>query len=127
MIQALVDRFMKKKKLIAKAFEDHPSHYINIVEAVVSAISEESPDCDLDYSRIHEICNGGYKGELLYIIPSKYSRAKYWFVIINYGSCSGCDTLKAIRKYEYGKPSKNQVKDYMTLALHIVQGLKVLE
>lgn len=43
---------------------------------------------------------------------------------VGYGSCSGCDTLEAIRDYSSEKPTPEQVKDYMALALHIVQGLK---
>jgi hypothetical protein len=32
--------------------------------------------------------------------------------------------LQAIYKYEDGKPTEEQVKDYMTLALHIIQGMR---
>ena len=43
---------------------------------------------------------------------------------VGYGSCSGCDTLEGIRHYNDDKPTEEQVRDYMTLALHIVQGMK---
>ena len=43
-----------------------------------------------------------------------------------YGSCSGCDTLLGINEYEDGLPNEEQVKDYMTLCLHLIQKLKPL-
>lgn len=40
---------------------------------------------------------------------------------------SGCDTLMAISGYSDELPNEEQVKDYMTLALHLVQKLKRLK
>jgi len=40
--------------------------------------------------------------------------------------CSGCDTLEGIRGYEDGTPTDEQANEYLTLALHIVQRLKVI-
>jgi len=36
------------------------------------------------------------------------------------------NAIKAIRDSRDGKPSAEQVNEYMTLALHIVQGLKLM-
>jgi len=114
----------------------HPDSYREIVEAVVRLLhnviednwsnSEEAPDPQ----RIHEIDDGDYQGVLLYVIAaSGYQPDRYWFVKVSYGSCSVCDTLQSIRSRYYDEdapPSSDQVNAYMTLALHIVQGLKVL-
>jgi hypothetical protein len=43
-----------------------------------------------------------------------------------YGSCSGCDTLQAISSYDDDLPNDEQVRDYMMLALHLVQKIKRL-
>jgi len=43
---------------------------------------------------------------------------------VSYGSCSGCDTLEAIRDYSGDTPTEKQLDEYMTLALHVVQGLR---
>jgi len=43
-----------------------------------------------------------------------------------YGSCSGCDTLQAISDYDDGRPSELQLKEYMALALHLVQKMRWL-
>ena len=77
---------------------------------------------------ILSIDHGDYQGTLLFIIAaSGYQPNKYWFVKVDYGSCSGCDTLEGIRCYSDGPPSDAQVADYMTLALHILQGIKPLD
>lgn len=44
-----------------------------------------------------------------------------------YGSCSGCDTLlKIIDFYEEDYPNEEQVKQLMTLSLHLIQRMKPL-
>ncbi len=53
-----------------------------------------------------------------------YQPSDFWYVVVGYGSCSGCDTLEAIRSYEDTPPSVEQINDYMGLALNIVQGIK---
>lgn len=127
MIQKFVDRYMEKKHELEKQFsEKHPEDYKEVVKAVITSLNDtqeyESPDPD----RIHEIDDGDYQGTLLYIIgASGYQPSTYWAVKVSYGSCSGCDTLQAICDYDYDKkPNEEQISDYMTLALHIVQGIK---
>jgi hypothetical protein len=84
-----------------------------------------------DPTRIHQIDDGDYQGTLLFVIAaSGYQPSDYWYVKVGYGSCSGCDTLQAIDGYggySDEAPSKDQVDDYMTLALHIIQGLKSMQ
>jgi hypothetical protein len=61
----------------------------------------------------------------VYVIAATgYQPSDYWYVKISYGSCAVCDTLERIRDYSVGKPTAKQACDYMTLALHIVEGLK---
>ncbi len=125
MIQEFVDRFMAKKpELEAKFREAHPSEYVDIVKAVVETVTTDQYD-DMDPSRIHTIDDGEYQGTLLFVIAAKgYQPSDYWSVFVSYGSCSGCDTLRAINDYGSDPPTDDQVSQYMTLALHIVQGLK---
>lgn len=130
MIQEFVDRFMSNRDIIRKIFEkDHPGNYRDIVENVVLVISGDGySDYNLDSERITEIDDGSYQGTLLYVISEKgYQPNIYYYVKINYGSCSGCDTLQAIRRYSDKKPSEDQIKEYMDLALHIVQGIKRMD
>lgn len=126
MIQKFVDRYMANKHELEKQFsEKHPEDYKEIVKAVITILNDTQEYGSPDPERIHEIDDGDYQGTLLYIIgASGYQPSKYWAVKVYYGSCSGCDTLQAIRGYSSEQPNDEQVKDYMTLALHIVQGIK---
>ena len=124
MIKEFVDKWEENKATIQALFEQkHPEDYKEIVYNVISVLNDGygTPDP----SKIHEIDDGSYQGTLLYVIAEQgYQPNTYWCVAVDYGSCSGCDTLESIRSYSREKPNSGQVKDYMVLALHIVQGLK---
>lgn len=128
MIQKFVDRFTAAEtSLLAKFKESHVANYKTLVEIVVRCISDDTDDKTPDYDRIHEINDGHYQGTLLYLIADKgYQPSDYWYVRVSYGSCSGCDTLQAINGYSDEPPTDEQAREYWTLALHIVQGLKEL-
>lgn len=126
MIQEFVDRFMANRSQVEANFSRvHPNNYSDIVRSVIRAIeTEDGPDPD----RIHSIDDGDYQGTLVFIIGAKsYQPDDYWYVKIAYGSCSGCDTLMSIYNYSNEAPTKSQIHDYMTLALHVCQGLKKME
>jgi len=127
-IQKFVTRFDAQRQALAEGFsQKHPSEYKDIVKAVISAIADgddygESPDPE----RISEIDHGDYQGAKLFVVAANgYQPSTFWYVRVWYGSCGGCDTLQRIRDHgDYdAPPSETQVKDYVTLALHIVQRL----
>lgn len=128
MITEFVERFMSNKGELEKHFAaGHPNGYLDIVRAVVDVVKGDEFD-SMDPSRIHVIDDGEYQGRLLFVIAASDCQPRdYWYVTVAYGSCSGCDTLKAIHDYSSDPPTADQIKDYMTLALHIVQGLKKLD
>ena len=126
MIQQFVDKFMEKKPELEAYFKvNKPGDYQDIVKAVVNAISDGEYN-DPDPDRIHKIDDGDYQGTLLFVIAAKgYQPSDYWSVFVGYGSCSGCDTLQSIDEECYDEtPNDSQLAQYMTLALHIVQGIK---
>lgn len=127
MITTFVDRFMANKPQLEGAFaKKHPESYKELVGEVVKLITSGDYD-DIDPERIHEIDDGEYQGTLLYVIAAKgYQPSEYWTVKVGYGSCSGCDTLQSIHSYSDDPPTKEQIEEYMTLALHIVQEIKEL-
>lgn len=130
MIQEFVDRFMARKDLLTEAFSKHPETYDEVVKNTISVITDNSKYSayNPDPERIHVINDGDYQGTLVYVIGAKgYQPYAYWYVKVSYGSCSNCDTLAAIRDDTATPPTAEQIKDYMTLALHIVQGLKKME
>lgn len=126
MIQEFVDRFNENRNMLKANFKKkHPEDYKEIVKSAIQLLKSDDgysfPDPDI----IHEIDDGNCQGTLLYIIPEHaYNPSEYWYVKISYGSCSSCDTLESIKKYSDHPPTDEQVKDYIMLALHIVQGLK---
>lgn len=128
MIKELTDRFIEKKpELAALLAKKHPEDYKELVTMVVQLLDDGKEYGGLDPEHIHEIDDGEYQGTLLYLIAEKtYQPSSYWYVKVGYGSCSGCDTLQDIRNYDSEPPTEKQVADYMTLALHIVQGIKKL-
>lgn len=77
----------------------------------------------LDLKRITEIDDGGYQGTLLYVIPfNTYNprEGDYLMTYVDYGSCSGCDTLQAIQKGYHEKLTEAQVRDFMALCKDIL-------
>ena len=129
MIQEFVERFMAGKDVLRKQFSEvHPQEYLDIVKAVIGVLFNEEDDETPDPQRIHKIDDGDYQGTLLFVVASNsYQPGKYWYVKIAYGSCSGCDTLCAIRNYADERPTSKQIDEYMILALHVVQAIKCLE
>lgn len=79
----------------------------------------------LDTDRITMIDDGDYQGTYLYLIPfATYqpSECEYLMTYVDYGSCSGCDTLQYIQSLNYdAKPTEKQLKEYMTLCLDLVR------
>ena len=124
-IQQFVDRFRKKKDILRERLTAKPPEsYKDLVQHVVSIIADENEPPSIDPNRVHLIDDGDYQGTLLFVIAANnYQPSCYWYVKVGYGSCSGCDTFLGIRSYEHDPLNTNQVDDYMTLALHIVQGL----
>ncbi len=129
MIQDFVTRFDQKRAELADQFSKaHPGSYAEIVKMVITAVTSEESYRDPDPKRIHCIDDGHYQGTLIFVIAAKgYRPSDYWYVRVWYGSCSGCDTLEGIKGYEDALPTKDQVDQYMVLALHIVQGLKMMQ
>ena len=124
MITEFVARFEAHRLELANKFRTTPPKtYLDLVTTVITAITDETVSAP-DPGRIHEIDDGAYKGEFIYLIAEKcYSPRNYWYVMVRYGSCTGCDTLQGIQN---DKSEESRVADYMSLALHLVQGITVL-
>jgi hypothetical protein len=129
MIQKFVTRFdAAREELRAKYTSTPPSDYAAIVEDVVRIVGASGEEWRRpDPARITRIDHGDYQGTLLFVVASTgYQPDTFWAVKISYGSCSGCDTFEAITAYGpySGPPTEKQVTDYLTLALHVVQGIE---
>jgi len=128
MIQPFVDAFMaNKQKLEAQFRVKRPDSYLEIMKAVVAIVDVESGDFfahKLYPLEVSQVLAGEYQGDYVFIITTKDYPTSIWYTTVAYGSCSGCDTLKRIEDDVLDEEQK--IKDYMTLALHLVQGIKVL-
>ena len=133
MIKEIIKKWNANKEKLAHYFTTTPqkeyNEYSKIVEKLFELVINDEDGLSYEVSKITEIDNGDYQGTLIFIIPEETyqpSENQYLFTCVSYGSCSGCDTLQAINSYEDGLPNKGQVKEYMTLALHLVQRTKKL-
>jgi hypothetical protein len=140
MIQKYVDAwFRNKHKAEEKLRKKIPGSYCDIVKMVVEVLEDNQYgdyESILSPENIVQLGGEDYQGDYLYIIQEKSGwsgslRDSWCAVIVSYGSCSGCDTLEYIHSlngYPYNnEPSEEQVKQCMTLCLHVVQGLKKIE
>jgi hypothetical protein len=103
--------------------------YLGIVTAVVCILRDpDSDDQHPDASQVKEFdIDDDYQGDKIYVISGNLTREKTWVVQVGYGSCSGCDSIK--RVLDDGSrisqsPTETQIADMMSLALHVVQGLR---
>jgi hypothetical protein len=102
-----------------------------LVSLIVEKVLNESDDTynKYDIENMAVLDHGEYQGTQVFIIPKyKYQPNAYDYIITYayYGSCSGCDTLQGINDYSNGIPNEEQIDDYMTLCLHLIQRMKPL-
>ena len=139
MITEIIQRWEENKKKLEEYFRTTKQTEYDSYEAIVRKIFEicinKSDSIEGDFNlefnleNLHVIDDGGWQGTQIFIIPkTEYSPDVDDYIITDtyYGSCSGCDTLQAICGYTYELPTEQQVKEYMTLSLHLVQKMQVL-
>ncbi len=131
MIKRFIKKFKAEEDELKEIFSKKYFYsYKSILKEVIKVISKNEEvwgkEVFPDYTRIYEIVDGDYQGTLVFIIGAMgYQPNEYFITKIYYGSCSGCDTLQSIYEYsEENKPNKEQIKSYMSLALHLIQKMK---
>lgn len=137
MIKEFVEKWDKYKENLENYFrntrQEEYQDYKDIVKALFeNVINKDETDSwnKFNLKEMTLIDDGAYQGTQIFIIPlDVYQPNTSNYVVTNtyYGSCSGCDTLMAIQDYEVGLPNEEQIKDYMELALHLLQKCKWLE
>ena len=135
MISSIIEQWENNKSKLENYFRTTDQYeycgYKQIVEKLFElCITNADEHYGFNIERMTVIDDGDYQGTKLFIIPKdtyQPSVDDYITTHTYYGSCSGCDTLQSICGYDYGLPTEEQVKLYMTLALHLVQKLKWLE
>lgn len=134
MITELVKQWEENNNKLEDYFtntkQEEYTDYEFIVRKIFELCIPKATDLyDWNLDKMTVIDDGDYQGTQIFIIPTDtYQPSVSDYVVTDtyYGSCSGCDTLQGICEYEDGLPTQEQVKEYMTLALHLVQKLKWL-
>ena len=121
MIKICKEKWAKNEKVLKNAlmrdfaYRLDSCDYEYLVKQVVKYIlNTEKEEWDID--NIVVINDGDYQGTLLFIIPRlTYQPSEHDYIMthVNYGSCSGCDTLQAIQDHPL-------INDYMTLCRGLV-------
>lgn len=136
MIKDFVDAWEKNKWKLKEYFtntrQEEYDSYEAIVEQIFKIVINPYIDNELcgtpfNIDDINVLDDGDYQGTQIFILHKdtyQPSIEDYVYVGNYYGSCSGCDTLLAINNYGDDIPTLAQVKDYMTLALHLIQKFK---
>lgn len=135
MIKSFVDAWNKNKDKLEEYIRTHNQieydSYGKLVKLLFDIIINPEVNTYRFYSydtdAIYEIDDGSYGGTAIYILHFDYYEPdidNYVFTYVQYGSCSGCDTLQGIHQYDEGLPSEQQVEDYMELFLHLLQRCK---
>lgn len=133
MIKEIINQWEAGKGKLEQYFrttrqEEYSDSYKTILQKIFELIDIKDEN---GYSylpdKITSVDDGDYQGTEIFLIPSDTYQPNiddYLITHTYYGSCSGCDTLQGINSYEDGLPNEEQVSDYMTLALHLVQKMK---
>ena len=72
---------------------------------------------------LKEIDDGDYQGTLLYLIPEdtyQPNSSEYLMTFVEYGSCSGCDTLQGIQCFLDTKSRDKSIDDLMNLCKDLI-------
>src|SRR5690625_1654796 len=137
MIKEVILKWEENKHKLKEYFENTSQEEYDRYEDIVKKIFDiVLVDVEGDYGsynfnseNLTVLDHGNYQGTQIFIIPKdEYQPDVSDYIITDnyYGSCSGCDTLMSINDYTDGKPSPEQVNEYMTLALHLVQSMRWL-
>ena len=133
MIQEIIKKWDKNKYKLEEYFSTTKQEKYGSYEAIIQQIFELVINSDeesyerFNINKMTVIDDGNYQGTQIFIIPKDTYQPNiddYLITHTYYGSCSGCDVLEGIRNYSSGLPTEQQVKEYMILALHLVQKMK---
>ena len=128
MILNYVKQWDERKHLLEQWLnENEPNSYESIYEMLFNLVVTKPNDdeySEWDWGRFVKIDDGTFQGNEIYILCSNEyqpSLTDYIFTSVAYGSCSVCDTFQSIEMLE---DKEERVKQYMTLALHMIQETK---
>ena len=127
MIKYCFEKWDKNKEKLRENLINDSSiascNYFHLLEKVVTFILNDGENNKEWFEdSITEINNGDYQGTLLFLIPKfteQPEEYQYLMTFVNYGSCSGCDTLMSLQDDELAEIIDN-IDGYMSLCEHLV-------
>ena len=137
MIKYCIEKWDKNKDLLRSALDnnkllnhvlnrndDDPLEYLEYKDLVkLTVIFILNDENEWDVNKIKEIDDGDYQGTLLYLIPEdtyQPNSSEYLMTFVEYGSCSGCDTLQAIQCFLDTKSRDKSIDDLMNLCKDLI-------
>lgn len=138
MIKSFINSWEKNKNILEAYIKTHKQEeydsYVKLVKLIFDLVI--NPDInEYSFNQFNTECidilnHGDYCGTLIFILHMDDYEPDldgYVYTYVEYGSCSGCDTLLRINRYDTDElPDENQVQDYMTLCLHLIQHCKCM-
>jgi len=127
MILNYVKQWEERKHLLEQWLtKNEPNSYQFIYETLFRLVitRSERGELEWDWKRFRKFDDGTFQGNQIFILCSNVYQPEltdYIFTSVAYGSCSACDTFQWI---EMLQDKEERVKQYMTLALHMVQETK---
>lgn len=137
MIKYCIEKWDKNKDLLRSVLNnnellnhvlnknyDDPLEYLeykDLVKLTVMFILND--ENEWDENKIKEIDDGDYQGTLLYLIPEdtyQPNSSEYLMTFVEYGSCSGCDTLQRIQCFLDTKSRDKSIDDLMNLCKDLI-------
>ena len=136
MIKYCIEKWDKNKDLLRNALNDNKllNHVLNknddpleyleykdLVKLTVMFILND--ENEWDENKIKEIDDGDYQGTLLYLIPEdtyQPNSSEYLMTFVEYGSCSGCDTLQGIQCFLGVRSRDKSIDDLMNLCKDLI-------
>jgi hypothetical protein len=137
MIKSFIESWEKNKSNLEEYIRTHKQVEYDSYRILVKLIFDLVINPDVNTyndnifvtDEIDVLDHGDYQGTLIFILHRDTYQPcvdEYIYTYVYYGSCSGCDTLQAMHNYDEDEPDENQVEDYMTLCLHLLQHCKCM-
>lgn len=132
MIKSFVDAWDKNKNELEEHIKTHKQIEYDSYKELVKLLFDIviNPEIStttygmFDTDDINTLDHGDYQGTEIFILHKNNYQPyieDYVYTHTYYGSCTYCDTLQGIHCYDEGLPNEEQVKDYMSLCLHLLQ------
>ena len=135
MIKEIIEKWEKNKHILENYFrttrqEEYSDYQIIVKKLIELVLNIDELHNVFDLEKLTVLDHGDYQGTQIFIVPKKTYQPDvedYLVTHTYYGSCSGCDTLQSINLYRDELPNEEQISEYMTLALHLIQKMKWLD